>query len=116
MKKYKALSLFSGAGGDTLGLEKAGFEVTHFVEFDNDAIKTHKKNFKKSKHLLSSKGSKSIVDIEDYIFESLKGKIDIIFAGFPCQGFSHAGKKIEGDERNKLFYEFVRAVRIIKPR
>ncbi len=116
MKKYNALSLFSGAGGDTLGLENAGFNVTHFVEFDNDAIKTHKKNFPNSKHLLSLKGSKSIVDIEDSVFESLRGKIDIIFAGFPCQGFSHAGKKDEKDSRNKLFYEFVRATKLIQPR
>lgn len=116
MKKLKALSLFSGAGGDTLGLEKAGIEVTHFVEFDNSAIKTHLENFKKCEQLLSKDGSKSIVDIEDGVFESLKGEIDIIFAGFPCQGFSHAGKKFEDDERNQLFREFVRAVDIIKPR
>ncbi len=116
MKKYKALSLFSGAGGDTIGLEKAGIEVTHFVEFDKAATTTHLRNFKNCKQLLSLNGSNSITDIEDEVFARLKGKIDIIFAGFPCQGFSHAGKKIESDERNQLFLEFVRAVRIIQPR
>ncbi|NQX83524.1 MAG: DNA (cytosine-5-)-methyltransferase [Mycoplasmataceae bacterium] len=116
MKKYKALSLFSGAGGDTLGMNKAGIKVTHFVEFDSSAIKTHFKNFKNSKQILSLNNSTSIIDIEDSVFEKLKGKIDIIFAGFPCQGFSSAGKKIQNDDRNKLFYEFVRVVKIIQPR
>lgn len=116
MKKYKALSLFSGAGGDTVGLQKAGFEVDHYVEFDASAIKTHEANFKNCTQILSKSGSTSITDIEDETFKKLKGKVDIIFAGFPCQGFSHAGKKIENDERNQLFYEFVRAVKIIQPR
>ncbi len=116
MKKIKALSLFSGAGGDTLGMEAAGIEVTHFVEFDKSAIETHLENFKNCKQLLSTNGSTSITDIEDEVFLKLKGKIDIIFAGFPCQGFSHAGKKFEDDERNQLFREFVRAVKLIEPK
>ena len=41
---------------------------------------------------------------------------DILFAGFPCQGFSHAGKKDSNDQRNKLFWEFVRVAKLIKPK
>ena len=46
-KINKAISLFSGAGGDTLGMENAGVEVVGFVEFDKKAIETHKSNFPK---------------------------------------------------------------------
>ena len=39
----------------------------------------------------------------------------MVFAGFPCQGFSNAGKKDSSDPRNRMFYEFLRVVRITQP-
>lgn len=115
MKKLKAISLFAGCGGDTLGLEKAGFEVVGFVEFWDKAIKTHKLNFPKSE-FIGEKYKGDITKIPDEDFKKFKGKIDILFAGFPCQGFSHAGKKDSKDKRNKLFWEFVRVAKLIKPK
>ena len=109
-----ALSLFSGAGGDTCGLEAAGWTVTHFSEFNNHAIQTHENAFPTSK-LLKTKESTDIKKIPDEMFAELKGAVDLIFAGFPCQGFSHAGKKREDDPRNELVHEFARAARIIQP-
>ena len=111
----KAISLFSGAGGDTLGLEKAGYNVVAFSEFNKSAIETHLKNFEKSVHLKTDK-STSIIDIPDTVFETYKGFIDLVFAGFPCQGFSNAGKKKENDPRNELVYEFVRVVKCVEPK
>lgn len=112
---HNALSLFSGAGGDTVGLTKAGWKVTHFSEFNNPAIETHKAAFATSELLLSPSGSNDIKKIPDEIFASLKGKIELIFAGFPCQGFSHAGKKRVDDPRNELVHEFVRVTKLIQP-
>ena len=43
--KPKAMSLFSGMGGDTLGMEMAGFDVIAFNEFDKAATNSHKLNF-----------------------------------------------------------------------
>lgn len=111
----RALSLFSGAGGDTCGLEQAGWTVTHFSEFNEKAIRTHRAAFPSSSLLTSSTGSTNIKEIEDDVFRSLHGQIDLIFAGFPCQGFSHAGKKRTDDPRNELVHEFVRATRLIQP-
>jgi DNA (cytosine-5)-methyltransferase 1 len=107
-----ALSLFSGAGGDTLGLEMAGYKVTHFSEFSPDAIKTHQAQFPDST-LLQHNGDTDITKLPDEIFAAIKA--DLIFAGFPCQGFSHAGKKKVDDPRNELVHQFVRATRIIQP-
>ena len=45
MTKPTAISLFSGMGGDTLGMERAGFKVIAFNEFDKAGIQTHKANF-----------------------------------------------------------------------
>ena len=45
----------------------------------------------------------------------MKGKVKVIFAGFPCQSFSHAGKKRADDSRGQLYLEFVRAAKNIEP-
>ena len=44
----EAISLFSGCGGDTLGLERAGFKVTGFNEFKSFAVNSHLANFPES--------------------------------------------------------------------
>jgi DNA (cytosine-5)-methyltransferase 1 len=109
------LSLFSGAGGDTLGFERAGWTATHFSEFNDTAVKTHLAAFPHSKLLTGKNESTNIKDIADSQFEELNGKIDLVFAGFPCQGFSHAGKKRTNDPRNELVHEFVRATKLVQP-
>lgn len=115
-KKFlTAISLFAGAGGDTLGLERAGFKIVGFVENWKPAIETHTENFPEALFIGEKYGG-DITKIPDKEFIRFKEKIDIVFAGFPCQGFSHAGKKDPNDPRNKLFWEFVRATNLIKPK
>jgi DNA (cytosine-5)-methyltransferase 1 len=111
-----AISLFSGCGGDTLGLEKAGFKVVGFSELRKTFIETHLENFPDSKPIMNIKGDCSdITKIEDCQFEKYKGMADIIFAGFPCQGFSNAGKKQLQDPRNQMYTHFVRATKAVRP-
>jgi len=107
----KAISLFSGMGGDTLGMENAGIEVVAFNDFNKKAIETHKNNF--SSKLIHEE--LDIKKIPDEAFLEYKGSVNVIFAGFPCQGFSHGGKKLPNDPRNTLFKEFVRATHLIEP-
>lgn len=109
----KSLSLFSGMGGDTLGMKNAGLDVVAFNEISDIFIQTHLKNFPNSKFLGGE--NKDIKKIPDKDLEEYND-IDLIFAGFPCQGFSNAGKKLPSDPRNTLFREFVRFARIIKPK
>ena len=113
---FKGMSLFSGMGGDTLGLQKAGVEVVAFNDFDKHAIQTHKQNFTNSTLLGNEKDKYDICKIDEKDLESYKNNIDLIFAGFPCQGFSQGGKKLPNDPRNTLFREFVRFSKIIKPK
>jgi DNA (cytosine-5)-methyltransferase 1 len=109
-----AISLFAGAGGDTLGMEQAGLKVVAFSENNRVAVKTHQQMFPDSKWLGASvKGD--ITKIPDEEFEAYRGKIFMVFAGFPCQGFSNAGKKDASDPRNRMFYQFLRVVRIVQP-
>lgn len=114
--RNRILSLFSGAGGDTRGFEDGGWKVTHFSEFNEPAIQTHQQAFPSSKLLRGKDDSTNIKDIPDSTFQELRGQIDLIFAGFPCQGFSHAGKKKTNDPRNELVHEFVRATKLIQPK
>lgn len=113
----KAISLFSGAGGDTLGLKRAGYQVVAFSEFKKPAIATHLKEFPQSTLLIDPvSGSNDITKIPDSVFQPYSGQIDVLFAGFPCQGFSHAGKKKSDDPRNELVNEFIRVTRLIQPK
>lgn len=109
--QLKAISLFSGAGGDTLGMKNAGINVVAYVEFDKDAIATHESNFPDCKLI-----GEDITSIPDKDFAVYTNDIDIMFGGFPCQSFSHGGKKNPSDARGFLYREFVRAVNIVRPK
>ena len=112
----KAISLFSGCGGDTLGLERAGYKVVAFSEFNKAAIASHLANFPDSEHLVDASNNPDITKVPNTAFAKYKDQIDIVFAGFNCQGFSRAGKRKVTDPRNQLFQQFVRATDQIKPR
>ena len=108
----KAISLFSGMGGDSLGIQNAGIELLAYSEKEKVFRETHDKNFNKCSLI----GNGDITKTKDSDLEEYSGKVDLIFAGFPCQGFSQAGKKLPDDPRNTLFRDFLRSARIIKPK
>jgi DNA (cytosine-5)-methyltransferase 1 len=88
------ISLFSGAGGEALGLEGAGFEHLSLCEWDPDACAT-----------LRAAGLGPVVegDVRDLdAIEAVAGpSCDLLWSSFPCQAFSTAGKRLgAGDERN----------------
>jgi DNA (cytosine-5)-methyltransferase 1 len=112
----RAISLFSGCGGDTLGLENANYKVVAFSEFKASAIKTHQLVFPDSVHLVNPINQcPDILTIPPKVFEPYKGTIDVLVAGCPCQGFSHAGKKNPGDPRNELIHQVLRVANIVQP-
>ena len=119
-----AISLFSGCGGDTLGLTRAGYKVIAFSEFNNAAVESHLANFPESELIQANptpdiKKKKDLMDIlnvQDAVFAKYRDRVDIIFAGFSCQGFSRAGKKRPDDPRNQMYLQFVRATANIRPK
>ena len=77
-RPLQAISLFSGCGGDTLGLEAAGFHVIAFSEFNKAATQTHLANFPGSVLLEESKSkSTDITKIPDTVFEPYRRDIGI---------------------------------------
>ena len=107
----KAISLFSGMGGDSLGIHNAGIELIAYSEKERVFRETHDINFPNCELI----GNGDILKTKDEDFIKYKGIVDLIFAGFPCQGFSQAGKKLPDDPRNTLFKEFLRATRLVNP-
>lgn len=108
-----AVELFAGAGGLSLGLEQAGFDVVLAVDRDGYHVATHERNFPGSKALC-----RSVVDLKgDEIRSMLQtDEIDLVSGGPPCQGFSHMGFRDLNDPRNTLVDEFARLVVELKPK
>ena len=107
--KINYLDLFSGVGGFSLGLQKAGYKFHYhgFSEIDKYSIQTYKRRFKDAEEL------GTITDINP---ERLPD-IDLVTFGFPCQDLSQAGKrKGLGGERSGLFFEAMRIIRAKKPK
>jgi len=106
----KVLDLFSGIGGFSVGLEKAGFETAAFCEIEEYPRAVLRKHWP---------DTPIYRDIRQLTAEQLRadGLIpDVICGGYPCQPFSVAGKQLaERDERH-LFPEVLRLVRDIRPR
>ena len=104
---YTYLGLFSGAGGLDLGFEKAGFIHTESSDILDYAVETMRLN-RPEWNVLNC-------DVRDYTPDFREG-LDVLLAGFPCQGFSLGGNRDENDERNLLYKQVVRIADLLKPR
>ena len=113
MKKPKAIDLFAGVGGLSLGFENCGFDVVLANEYDESIAAAYKANHKGTRMIV---GDITSLDLEK-TFGPYKGQIDVVIGGPPCQGFSQKGqRKTIHDERNFLFKYYVRVVELVKPR
>ena len=104
------VDLFSGAGGLSLGFEQAGVDVRAAVEIDPIHAAVHKFNFPHSAVIARSVVGLEASQIRDAAGLKPNEKVDIVFGGAPCQGFSMIGHRAFDDPRNKLVLEFVRLV------
>ena len=109
--KPRVIDLFSGCGGLSHGFMQAGCEVVAFVEWWEPAITTFLKNHPQVIHL-----GRDITNVSNETLLKYKGKVEIIAGGPPCQGFSLAGNRDIGDNRNQLYKEFLRFVKVIEPK
>ena len=107
------LDLFAGIGGFRLGMERAGHKCVGFCEIDKFARSSYKAMHNTENEIEYH----DIKEVTNEEFRKLRGKVDIICGGFPCQAFSIAGKQLGfEDARGTLFYEIARATQEIKPR
>lgn len=101
--KYKVIDLFCGAGGMTLGFQRAGFTPILAIEKEPDFARTYAANF--GEHVL-------VGDIADFVDEGrVNVKADVVIGGPPCQGFSNlTGNKAE-DPRRALWRYYMKVVK-----
>jgi len=108
-RAYTLVELFAGAGGLALGLEQAGFKSVLLNEKDKYACQT----------LRANRPNWNVIedDITNVDFSHLKGQVDLLTGGFPCQPFSYAGKQLGFEDlRGTLVFEMARAIKEIQPK
>lgn len=104
MRQGTLIDLFAGAGGMSVGFHRSGFCSVLAVESDHWAAATYRANFD---------GEVYEGDITDLVTFP---QVDVIIGGPPCQGFSPLGKNPPEDPRNRLWREYLRVVKKVRPR
>lgn len=109
------ISTFAGGGGSSLGYHMAGYRELLAVEWDDNAVQTLRLNFP---HLDIYHGDIAKLSVDEVLKRTglEPGQLDVFDGSPPCQGFSTAGKRDMGDERNQLFREYVRLLRGLRPK
>lgn len=124
MSKLNYIDLFAGCGGLSLGLNQSGWRGLFAIEKSAHAFKTFKHNLidnldhfdwpewlDKKEHdideILKSKYNELL---------DLRGCVDLVAGGPPCQGFSSAGRREESDHRNELISSYIQFIRIVQPK
>ena len=103
------VSIFCGCGGLDLGFKDAGFELLYACDNDPSAVDCYARNIDGRVFRRDVTTDAFHSDIESL------GSCDVVLGGFPCQGFSKAGPKQEGDRRNTLYVEMLRVVARLQP-
>jgi DNA (cytosine-5)-methyltransferase 1 len=114
-RRPTAVDLFSGAGGITLGLLNAGFDIRFCSDHDETCALTHHRNFA---GIPFERISAEQLNGNDILRRTdLKvGQLDLLIGGPPCQGFSIIGQREIWDERNGLFKQFLRIASELQPK
>ncbi len=123
-RNLKSIDVFAGCGGLGPGLHLAGWKGLFAVEKNAAAFSTLKANLvEKKKHFdwpnwLASTNW----DILELLAQKprelrkLRGSVDLVVGGPPCQGFSTAGRRQEADGRNNLVHSYLNLVELVRPR
>jgi DNA (cytosine-5)-methyltransferase 1 len=122
MSDVTFLDLFSGCGGFSLGLKKAGFKELASIDSNPEAVIVFRANFPDVPHILEE----DLTRYQPRRLAKLIGTdhVDLIVGGPPCQGFStvrqadgaNSGERLVEDDRRSLYREFLRFVKFFKPK
>ncbi|MCG9884004.1 MAG: DNA cytosine methyltransferase [Cyanobacteria bacterium] len=101
------IDLFSGAGGLSLGLRRAGFNVIANVELNRDAMDTYAAHDPSAQHFNE--------DIRSLSFKHFRSTVDVVVGGPPCQPFSIGGLRRGNTDERDMIPEFIRCLQEIQP-
>lgn len=123
-RKYTVIDLFAGCGGLSLGLYQAGWQGLFAIEKNAFAFETLKHNLIDNKRHFdwpdwlpqTHHDINEVLDNQEEQLKNLRGTVDLVAGGPPCQGFSMAGQRIEDDVRNKLVFSYIRFIDYVRPK
>ena len=118
-KKYLIAETFVGAGGSHLGFKQMGFKAVYVNDFDDNFLKTllinnpelEKEAFVDNRNILDVNGKSILNNIK-----LKKGRLDVVFGGVVCKGFSMAGDRSPNDERNYFYHKQLELVKELMPK
>jgi len=118
--KFSVASFFSGAGGFDKGFERKGFDVVIANDIWHDACQTFKLNHPNTIIFEKDISELSKQDIKKAMDSKRISKIDIVTGGPPCQCFTRLNNefliKNKEDSRRELFKEYIKKIRLLKPK
>lgn len=123
-KKYTVIDLFAGCGGLSLGLYQAGWQGLFAIEKNPCAFETLNYNLIQNKKHFAWPDwlpvqPHDILEVnKNYKKQlvALRGKVDLVAGGPPCQGFSMAGRRVENDIRNQLVFSYIDFIDMVRPK
>lgn len=119
------IDLFSGCGGFSLGLSKAGWRGLFAVEKDGLAFETFRTNLIDGAYACydwpewlatTAHSIESVLEKHRLELKALRGQVSLVVGGPPCQGFSLAGRRNPKDPRNRLTEKYLEFVELVEPR
>jgi len=121
---HTVIDLFAGCGGLSLGLYQAGWHGVFAIEKNPCAFETLKYNLIDNKNHFDwpewlPKEPLDILEVNNKFKKELKqlrGTIDLVAGGPPCQGFSMAGKRVKDDVRNQLVFAYIDFIQMVRPK
>jgi len=125
MAKNTYIDLFAGCGGLSLGFFNSNqWKAKFAIEKSPDAFETLSYNLMdRNDHFdwpewlpKQNHDINEVIEKHPSQLRQLRGSIDLVAGGPPCQGFSTAGRRIENDTRNKLIESYVRFIRLVQPK
>lgn len=120
---YSVIDLFAGCGGLSLGLYLAGWQGLFAIEKNPNAFETLKHNLIDNCHHfdwpewlpIKEHDINELIQDHNEDLKNLRGKVNLVAGGPPCQGFSMAGKRMEDDVRNQLVFSYVKFIELVLP-
>lgn len=116
---YNVVSLFCGCGGADQGIlggfsylnkryKKQDFKVIHASDFNEKAVNTYNANFEHKAQ---------VIDINNLSLSMLRGNVDVVVGGFPCQPFSTVNPSKQPEKKeSQLFWEMARIIEETQPK
>jgi len=124
MIKPRFIDVFAGCGGLSLGLSQAGWHGIFAVERHPHAFETLRHNLIDGIHAhyewpdwlpVGPHGIEELIDQYSQELVGLRGAVELVAGGPPCQGFSSAGRRSPNDPRNKLVRQYLRFIDLVQP-